>query len=210
MLLDGRLARFDDIAAAAIEAKTTDELELRWSVGDKPDLRVVGTINGRHRVDQPIVRDDLPSAASVWNELLDSKRLVRRWDRQRMALMIPFAAAETEDERLNMRTSIEFVSPTIGKFGTFRDVRVTGVRLCPDSNRAATEWARHQIAAQVSGVQTKRVYELLTQRVRTTFADWSIDLPSREELARHLASKTGVDSRPKSFWALQAALDWNL
>lgn len=210
MLMDGRLARFDDIAAAAIEAKITDELELRWSVGDKPDLRVVGTINGRHRVDQPIVRDDLPSAASVWNELLEAKRLARSWDRQRMALMIPFAAAETEDERLNMRTSLEFVSPTIGEFGTFRDVRVTGVRLCPDSNRAATEWARYQIAAQVSGVQTKRVFDQLAQRVRTTFADWSVDLPSREELARHLASSTGVDSRPQSFWALQAALDWNL
>lgn len=210
MLMDGRMARFDDIAAAAIEAKTTDELELRWTVGDKPELRVVGAINGRHRVDQPIVRGDLPSPASVWDELLAAKRLTRSWDRQRMALMIPFAAATTDDERLNMRTTLEFTSPTIGELGTFRDVRVADVKLCPDSKRTATEWARHQVAAQVSGVQTKRVYDLLTQRVQTTFSDWGVVLPSREELAQELAASTRADSRPRSFWALQAALDWNL
>lgn len=210
MLMDGRLARFDDIAAAAIETSTTDELEIRWMLSGKPELRVVGDINGRHRIDQPISRDDLPDAASVWNELLASKRLDRSWDHTRQALMIPFAAANTEDERLNMRTTLEFASPSLDGVGSFRDVKVPSITLCPDSNRAATEWARHQIAALLSGVQTTRVYEGLTHRVRSTFSGWNVELPSREELARQLTVGTRNDARSRPYWAVQAALDWNL
>lgn len=210
MLIDGRLARFDDIAAAAIEVSTTDELEVRWTVSDKPELRVVGNINGRHRIDQPITRGDLPDARTVWHELLASRRLDRSWDDNRQALMIPFVAATTEDERLNMRATLEFASPTLDGVGSFRDVKVPSIRLCPDSNRAATEWARYQIASQVSGIQTVRVFESLTQRVRTTFAGWSVELPSREDLARQFAGNTKHDARSRSYWAVQAALDWNL
>ncbi len=210
MLTDGRLARFDDIAAAAIETTTADELEIRWTVSDKPELRVVGNINGRHRIDQPISRDDLPEAASVWHELLASKRLDRSWDNTRQALVIPFAAANTEDERLNMRTTLEFPSPSLDGVGTFHDVKVPSITLSPDSNRAATEWARHQIGALLSGVQTTRVYEGLTQRVRSTFSGWNIELPTREELARQLAAGTRSDARSRPYWAVQAALDWNL
>lgn len=210
MLMDGRLARFDDIAAAAIETSTTDELEIRWTLSGKPELRVVGNINGRHRIDQPISRDDLPDAASVWKELLASKRLDRSWDHTRQALMIPFAAANTEDERLNMRTTLEFASPSLDGVGSFRDVKVPSVTLCPDSNRAATEWARHQIAALLSGVQTTRVYEGLMHRVRSTFSGWNVELPSREELARQLTVGTRIDARSRPYWAVQAALDWNL
>ncbi|MBK9126175.1 MAG: hypothetical protein IPM13_00020 [Phycisphaerales bacterium] len=209
MLIDSRLARFDDIAAAAIEVSTTDELEVRWTVSDKPELRVVGNINGRHRIDQPITRGDLPDARTVWHELLASRRLDRSWDDNRQALMIPFAAATTEDERLNMRTTLEFASPTLDGVGSFRDVKVPSIRLCPDSNRAATEWARYQIASQVSGIQTVRVFESLTQRVRSTFAGWSVEFPSREDLARQLAGNTKHDARSWSYWAVQA-LDWNL
>lgn len=210
MLMDGRLARFDDIAAAAVETSTTEQLEIRWTVRDKPELRVVGNINGRHRIDQPISRDDLPEPASVWHELLASKRLDRSWDDNRQALMIPFAAATTEDERLNMRTTLQFESPGLDDIGSFDNVSVAGIKLCPDSNRAATEWAKHQVAALLSGVQTKRVYESLTKRVRSTFSGWDVELPTREELARQLAVGTRVDTRTRSYWAVQAALDWNL
>ncbi len=210
MLMDGRLARFDDLAAAAIETNTADELELRWTLRDTPELRIVGNVNGRHRIDQPITRDDLPDLGSVWDELLASKRLDRSWDHNRQALMIPFAAATTEDERLNMRTTLEFASPSLDGAGSFRDVKVPSIRLCPDSNRAATEWARHQIAAQLNGIQTARVFESLSQRVRSTFAGWNVELPGRDELARQLAAGTRNDARPRSYWAVQAALDWNL
>lgn len=210
MLMDGRLARFDDIAAAAIETNTAEELELRWTLSDKPELRIVGNVNGRHRIDQPITRDDLPDLGSVWHELLASRRLDRSWDHNRQALMIPFAAATTEDERLNMRTTLEFKSPSLNGVGSFRDVKVPSIRLSPDSTRAANEWARYQIIAQLNGLQTSRVFESLTQRVRSTFAGWDVELPSRDQLARQLASDTPPDARSRSFWAVQAALDWNL
>lgn len=210
MLIDGRRARFDDIASAAVEVSTTDELELRWTLSDKPELRIVGRINDEHRIDQPITREDLPDRGSVWQSLLASRRLDRIWDHTRQALMVPFAAATTEDERLNMRTTLEFLTPSLDGLGSFRDVKVPSIRLCPDSSLAAREWAWHQIASQLSGIQTARVFECLTQRVRSTFAGWHFELPSREDLARMLATATRIDARPRSYWAVQAALDWKL
>jgi len=210
MLMDGHLARFDDIAAAAIEINTTDELELRWTLSEKPGLRIVGSINGRHRIDQPVKREDLPSLDRVWYELLASKRLHRSWDDTRQALMIPFAAASNEDERLNMRTTLEFASPHVDGAGSFRDVKVPNLRLCPASDGDAIEWARHQIISRISGIQTARVFESLTQRVRSAFAGWDVEIPSRHELARQLATDAQNGTRTQGYWAVQAALDWNL
>lgn len=210
MLMDGRLARFDDISASAIETSTTDQLEIRWTVSDKSELRIVGNINGRQQIDQTMTRDDLPDPGRVWYELLASKRLDRSWDPSRQAIMIPFAVATTEDERLNMRTTLEFASPSVEGVGSFRDIKVPSIRLCPASKRDATGWARHQFVSQINGIQTARVFESLTQRVRSKFSEWSIELPTRDELALQLATDTRNGTRSRSYWAVQAALDWNL
>ena len=153
---------------------------------------------------------DLPSLDHVWAELLGERRLAQSWDSSRMALRIPFKAATTDDEKLNMRTELTFKSPSVAQRGTFRDVTVSNITLCPDSDRAASEWARYQMVAQLTGVQTVKVYSALSDRVRGVFADWKIELPSRELLSQELAQDGAGGSRSRAFWAVQAALDWNL
>lgn len=210
MLVDGRLTRFDDISAAAVETPTSDELQLFWTPGGTPEVHVVGAIGSRFRVDQPIVVTDLPPVDDVWAELLGTRRLARSWDSSRMALRIPFTAATTDDERLNMRTELTFKLPTVAQRGTFRDVAVSNIKLSPDSDRSASEWAKYQMVAQLGGVQTAKVYSALSDRVRGVFADWKVELPSRDALAQELAKDGDGGPRSRAFWALQAALDWNL
>lgn len=210
MIADGRLARFDDISAAAIESPTSDELEVFWKLGAVPEVHVVGAIGSRFRIDQPVFVHDLPSPDQVWAEMLESRRLSQSWDSSRMALRIPFKAATTDDERINMRTELAFKSPTVAQRGTFRDVTVSNIKLCPDSDRAASEWAKYQVVSQLAGVQTVKVHAALTERVRGAFADWKIELPNRETLAQELAKDGNGGPRARAFWSLQAALDWNL
>jgi len=209
MLADGRLARFDDISAPAIETTTGDDLQMFWTPGGEPEVRAAGAI-GPSRVDQPLIVAELPSRDQVWAELLSARRLSQSWDSRRQALRIPFRAATTEDERLNMRTQLTFKAPTVNRFGEFGDVTATDIKLCPDSDESAGEWAKYQIMSQLSGVQTERVFTALTMRVRAAFDGWTVQTPSREMLARELAGNGASGPRPRSYWALQSALDWGL
>ncbi len=210
MLADGRLVRFDDISAPAVAADTGDELQLFWTPGGTPEVHALGVIGPKARIDQPLVLGELPSRGRVWAELLEARGFAQRWDSTRMALRIPFKAATTDDERLNMRTQLTFQSPTIGALGQFRDVTVSNVKLSPDSDLAATEWAKYQIVSQVGDVQTKNVFDQVSRRVRAAFDGWNVQPPSREALARELAGSGVGGPRPRAYWALQSALDWNL
>lgn len=210
LVADGRLARFDDISAPAIETSGTDELQLFWTPGGEPEVHAVGVIGPKARVDHPLSVSELPSREQVWVELLGSRRIAQSWDPRRSALRIPFKAATTDDERLNMRTSLSFQSPTVERFGEFRDLTVSDIKLCPDSDQSASEWARHQIVSQLGGVQTEKVFSALTTRVRTIFDGWTVQIPSRESLATDLAAKQTHGPRSRAYWAIQSALDWGL
>lgn len=210
MLADGRLARFDDISAPAIDATADDELELFWSPGATPELHAVGVIGTKARVDQPLSGDGLPSRDQVWADLLGARNLSQRWDASRSALRIPFKATTSEDEKLNMRTSLAFTSPTLDRFGEFKDMKVPNIKLCPDSEQSASEWARYQLVSQISAVQTEKVFAALTNRIRSAFDGWAVQFPSREMLARELGDKGVNGTKPRAYWALQSALDWSL
>lgn len=210
LLADGRLARFDDISAPAIETSGGDELQLFWTPGGEPEVHAVGVVGPKARVDQPLPVSGLPSMDQVWAELLAARRIAQSWDPRRAALHVPFKAATTDDERLNMRTSLTFKSPTVERFGEFGDLTVSDITLCPDSEQSASEWARYQIVSQLGGVQTEKVFAALTTRVRAVFDGWTVQMPSRESLAKELAAKSTSGPRPRAYWALQSALDWGL
>lgn len=210
MLADGRVARFDDISAPAIESSVEEYLDLRWTPGGTPEVSVKGAFGPWKRVDEIVEADELPSRDAVWLELLRGRRMDHAWDAHRGALRIPFEAATTEDERLNMRTSLTFTQPVLERWGAFDDLTVDSISLCPDSNESATKWARYQLKAQIEGVQTTREFSALTDRVRAQFHGWSVRTPDREELAAELAGGDKDGRRDRRYWALQAALDWSL
>jgi hypothetical protein len=210
LLADGQLARFDDISAPAIETSGTDELQLFWTPGGEPEAHAVGVIGPKARVDEPLPVSELPSKDQVWAGLLGSRRIAQSWDSRRSALCIPFKATTTDDERLNMRTSLTFKSPTVERFGEFRDLTVPDITLCPDSDQSASEWARYQIVSQLGGVQTEKVFAALSARVRGVFDGWTVQMPSRESLATDLAARHTGGPRSRAYWAIQSALDWGL
>lgn len=210
LLADGRLARFDDISAPAIETPGSDELQLFWTPGGEPEAHAVGVIGPKARVDQSLSVSELPSRDQVWAELLGARRIAQSWDARRAALRVPFRETTTDDERLNMRTSLTFNSPTVERFGEFRDLTVPGIKLCPDSEQSASEWARFQIVSRLVGVQTEKVFAALTTRARAAFDGWTVQMPSRESLAKELSEKNTSGPRPRAYWALQSALDWGL
>lgn len=210
MLLDGRLARFDEISTPANTVECTDSLTIRWTIGERQSLRVTGKLDDRPRIDHAIDAGALPSAEKVWAQLLDSKQLTGAWNRERSALQTSFEALKNDDERNNMRIALRFESPTIDKCGRFSDLTVDEVALMPNSQQAAAQWSRHQLEAQLREYQTKRRYTELTQQVQARFPDWKVDLPDREQLAQQIEKRSKSSQRPRSFWALKAALDWNL
>lgn len=211
MLADGCVARFDEISAPAIESSVEEHLDLRWTPGGTPEIRVKGEFGPWKQIDEIVeVDDDLPSRDAVWLELLRGRQMDHAWDAHRGALRIPFEETATEDERLNMRRSLTFRKPVLERWGAFDDLTVDGISLCPDSDEAATQWARHQIKEQIEGVQTHRVFRALTDRVRTRFQEWNVQIPDREELATELASGDKEGRHGRRYWALQAALDWSL
>jgi len=210
MLADGRAARFDDISAPAIESPVEQRLDLCWTPSGTPEVSVKGAFGPWKRIDEVVEVDDLPSRDAVWLELLRGRRMDHAWDARRGALRIPFEAATTDDERLNMRTSLTFTKPVLERCGAFDDLTVDGISLCPDSHGSASTWARYQIKEQIDGVQTHRVFSALTDRVRTRFQEWNVQTPDREELAAELAGGDKDGRRGRRYWALQAALDWSL
>lgn len=210
MLADGRAARFDAISAPAIESPVEERLDVRWTPGGTPEVSVKGALGPLKRIDEIVEVDELPSRDSVWLELLRGRRMGHAWDARSEALRIPFDAATTDDERLNMRTSLTFTRPVLEGWGAFDDLTVDGISLCPDSHGSASTWARYQIREQVDGVQTHRVFSALTDRVRRRFAEWNVQIPDRKELATELAVDDKDGRHGRRYWALQAALDWSL
>lgn len=210
MFVDGRAARFDDISAPAIESPDEERLDLCWTPGSTPEVSVKGAFGPWKRIDEVVEVDELPSRDAVWLELLRGRRMDHAWDNRREALRIPFEAASTDDERLNMRTSLTFKKPVLERWGVFDDLTVNGISLCPDSDEAATAWAQHQIKDQIEGVQTERVFGALTDRVRARFQEYNIQIPNRDQLATELVGRDADGRRPRRYWALQAALDWSL
>lgn len=210
MLADGAFARFDEISAPAVEVGKEEQLELVWTPGGDPGVHIAGTIGPWTNIDRGVTASDLPSTGDVWRALLESRSLDRCWDAVRTALCVPFEATTDDAERMTMRTALKFDSPTLDGLGEFHDLTVNDIRLRPDGDESASKWARHQLMAQLGGVQTRAVYAALADRVRSAFDGFDIRMPLREELLKELATSDDEGSHSRAYWALNAALDWGL
>ncbi len=208
LLLDNQLVRFDDISAPA-RSRNESSVTICWTPQSR-EIRVTGDIG--KKIDTTIPHYGLPEFDEVWMDLLRSKRLDRAWDTKHGALCIPFQAAKTENERINMQRTIFFKRPMIEGYLPFDDTKVSEIPLRPMSDEDASLWARYQLEKGIREVQTERTFQESTNRIRERFKDWKIDLPDRrtlaEDLARDIADGNGHRSR--TYWALWAALDWSL
>lgn len=211
MLSDGDPVRFDDISnpARALDRKTT-HITLEWILRNEASIRVRGELDGIGSLDASVINEELPKRNKVWLELLQSHHLDRAWDSKREALCIPFRDTKDEDERLHMRRSIRFKRPSVAGLGEFNSTTATDVPLRPQSAEDASQWAQYHLKSEIQEIQMTRVFQALSQRVRSRFKDWNVELPDREQIAAELA-KTRQNDRPtRKYWAVRAPLDWRL
>lgn len=177
------------------------ELFIEWNVSKK----TLKLLEGKKVINQfpaPEV-----SLEDIWLRLLEQNEMYDKWDQQTYELAESFGQV-AESSLNSMRTDITFNTPNIKGFARFDTLIARGIKLRPETNECAQEWASWRLLNYVTDYATQEKFIDWCQRAKKPFSEFPIVLPNREELTMHLEENT--ESKNKKNWHLITASDWNL
>lgn len=202
---DKRRLRIDALEDEGELVSANAELTVAWAVG-AGKLSVGGTLE-RMDVDMDL---DPPARTSgqVWRDLLKSQGLWAYWNSRKEVLLVGFDDT-SETERESMTRTLSIARPSLEGLGVFDPIDVHGLRLATESLPDACRWATWRLQSRIQDYATHRRMEEWRRAALEPFAEQSITLPTRAELAHEAWSGRGVRPSPRT-WHLIAAEDWRL
>ena len=202
---DGLAVRIDALEEKAEAVDPAASLSLVWNVA-KGRLRLRGAWDGE-AVDAELEAPQvIPS--QIWDTLLDGEGLLEHWDGERRALRVSFEDT-TEGEREGLSRDLEFRRPRVPGCGEFDPLALSGTAITAHSRGDARTWSNWRLNARVRDFATAGRYAAWWEDAVAPFAEYSLELPPRAELAA--SEWKSVVGRPgPRAWHLVAAEDWEL
>jgi hypothetical protein len=206
------------IPVAANNALRIDHLESRGEVVDvvpslratwnatEAKLRVTGTLDGTSV--NAVAGAPGIEASATWRQLLEPAGLWSQWDQAAGALRVGFAETEPS-ARQTFLQSVHFAKPTIGGYGRFDAMTVSGVAIRARSQDDADQWAAWRLEVRINTYATADSFRGWTEEAIAPLAEFTPAPPSRKALA-DAAWQAGKDRPSSTTWHLVAAEDWSL
>ena len=202
--LGAQLIRFDSLKSKA-EVSADQKLQIEWNVTQN-SLKITGHVNNK------IINQDIEAPAidykDIWQELLINEDWWEDWDEENQTLAIEFENT-VEQERQSMQGDFIFEQPQLKQFGRFDKLIVNQISLRPLTSGDAQLWAEWRFENNFNDYATNHNFVTWQRRALKPFAEFAIDLPEREDLARKYWQNNKANPTQTS-WHLIASEDWNL
>lgn len=181
------------------------KLILLWNIGEG-NLQLKGTWEGE-KLDKELPPPDI-SFDDIWDKLLASEGLSKKWNRQHRALQVSFD--EIDDiERETMVCDIEFNNPSLPDFKQFETFKVDQVPITARFQSHAQEWANWRLKSRIRNFATSELYSKWWKEASTPFNEFRLKFPTRSRLASKVWNDSSQPPDARS-WYLIAVEDWDL
>ena len=181
------------------------KLILLWNIGEG-NLRLKGTWEGE-KLDKELQPPDI-SFDDIWDDLLASEGLSKKWDRQHRALQVSFDEID-KIERETMVCDIEFNNPSLPDFGQFETFKVEQVPITACYPAHAQEWSNWRLKSRISDFATSELYNKCWEEASKPLNEFFLRCPPRSDLAFE-AWNESLERADTRTWYLIAVEDWNL